>query len=1071
MRRATVFHYVFVLLGVMSFVPFAQAQPTVQLELVAFTNIWKYNQTVSWDGTNWTSTAFDDAALPSGRGVLALESANDFVTSRTNTILTLGRLTYYFRTHFNFTGNVAGATLTFSNIVDDGAVYYLNGVEINRLYLPAAPAVMSYSTLATSHEATAFDVFKLSGPVLETNLVNGDNVLAVEVHQTASTSSDIVFGTSVSATVVDTNPPPTLRMPAEPPTFGYTLVNAFGNLTFSNPTVILSPPGETNRLFVVEQGGKVAVIPNLAAPNRSVFLDISAKIVGGSPTDERGLLGMTFHPGYATNGYFYLFYSCNSTTPGIATNALHERVARFQVSATNANVAATNEQILIDQYDQAGNHNGGCLQFGPDGYLYISVGDEGDQNSTLGNSQRLDRDFFSAILRIDVDKRAGNLAPNPHPSNTNNPSGTINYSIPSDNPYLGVTSFNGTNISPSALRTEFYAIGFRNPWRFSFDPTTGYLYCGDVGQDTWEEIDIVVKGANYGWYNREGLHQGPGPATIPVGNVDPIQEYHHGTAANQGNSVSGGVVYRGSNIPSLYGHYVFADYVSGNVWALRYDQTNTVPFFRLTGDAGIAAFGVDPRNGDVLTADQSEDTIKRLVYDTNTVIGTQLPPTLAQTGAFTNLETLTAQSDLLPPNAGMVPYDINVPFWSDNARKSRWFFDAGLSNIVFRPEGPWTFPAGMAWVKHFDLELTNGVPESSRRLETRILVKTTNSVYGVTYRWGNSLTNATLVPDAGLDEEFTINDAGVLRTQVWHYPSRSECLSCHTSAGGWALGFNTLQLNKKVDFGTGLTNQIARWNRAGYFAGSLSNLHALRALAHAANTNASAEWRVRSYLAANCAQCHQPGGLVGSGWTAAITNRTADAGIVRGALNNNGGDPDNRVVTPGDVGHSMMLARISTRGAGQMPPLATTVLDTNAMALLRFWITNDLPSFETFAQWQVRWFGSTDEPNAAADFDADGDFSANYAEYVAGTNPLDPVDAWGVSISGDAGHALLQIPQPANRLVEVQEANSLGAPSVWTFLDLPENRPCYPSAARQVNISQSLTNGLQKFYRVRLSQP
>src|SRR4051812_19836953 len=166
---------------------FSRAQ-VKQVNLLSFTNSWKYNQTVSWDNTNWTSRSFDDTALPSGPGVLAFETNNVFVTSRTNTILDLGRLTYYFRTHFDFPGLAFGTSLTFSNMVDDGAVYYLNGVELNRLYLPARPTPINYGTLATSHEATAFDVFTLSGAIVETNLVPGDNVLAVEVHQTAASS-------------------------------------------------------------------------------------------------------------------------------------------------------------------------------------------------------------------------------------------------------------------------------------------------------------------------------------------------------------------------------------------------------------------------------------------------------------------------------------------------------------------------------------------------------------------------------------------------------------------------------------------------------------------------------------------------------------------------------------------------------------------------------------------------------------------------------------------------------------------------------------------------------------------
>ncbi len=170
---------------------------------------------------------------------------------------------------------------------------------------------------------------------------------------------------------------------------------------------------------------------------------------------------------------------------------------------------ASSEVILIDQYDQDDTHNGGDLHFGPDGYLYVSLGDEGCCNDIHNNSQRIDKDFFSAILRLDVDKRPTSLPANPHPSNTNNPSGAINYAIPPDNPFVGATDFNEQPVEPANVRTEFYAVGFRNPWRFSIDPVTGLIYCGDVGESSVEEIDIVRKGGNYGWAYLEGSAEGP----------------------------------------------------------------------------------------------------------------------------------------------------------------------------------------------------------------------------------------------------------------------------------------------------------------------------------------------------------------------------------------------------------------------------------------------------------------------------------------------------------------------------------------------------------------------------------
>ena len=1003
----------------------AQLSP---LALFGFTNSWRYNQTTSYDGVNWTAVNFDDSALPVGRGVLAQEDSNVFVTSRTNTVLALGRLTYYFRTTFVFTGHIAGVSLTFSNIVDDGAVFYLNGREVSRFSIAPAPAVISYATTATSHEATGVDVFTLSGPLIETNLVSGTNVLAVEVHQQSAGSSDIVWGCALTATLADTNPPPTLRMPPEPPTYGYQLVNAFGSLSFPDPVAIATPPGETNRIFVVEQDGRISVITNLAAPTRTVFLDITSRVVGGTPTDERGLLGMAFHPGYATNRKFYVFYTVNATTAQGA-NTLHDRLSQMLASATNPNTSdPTSELVLFEQYDEAGNHNGGCLQFGPDGYLYISLGDEGGGNDQYQNSQRIDRDFFAGVMRIDVEtNRPGSLMPNPHPANTNNPAREIRYRIPADNPWIGATSFNGSPVNPANVRTEFYAVGLRNPWRFSFDAATGDLYLADVGQSANEEVNIIRRGGNYGWNYREGILPGP-RGNPPAGVVfdGPIAAY----ARSLGASVTGGVVYRGSRFPSLAGAYLFADYVSGNVWMLHANGTNVVPITRITGDNGIAGFGTDPRNGDVLTADQSEDTIKRVVNDTNTVSGT-LPPTLADTGAFTNLTSLTNETQVLPANAGVIPYDLNVPFWSDGAHKSRWLFMAtNGAKIGFAPEGNWSLPAGMAWVKHFDLEITNGEPSSARRLETRILVRNASGVYGVTYRWGNSLTNATLVPEEGLDESFTIYDGPTVRTQVWHYPSRAECQTCHTPQGGWALGFNTVQMNRDIDYGGATSNQIAAMSAAGYFTSAVSNVHSLRALSPATNDAASREWRVRSFLAVNCAQCHQPGGSALGSWNASITNFTADAGLIHGALVNNGGNTNARVIVPGSLTNSMLLSRVSIRGPGQMPPLASSVVDAQAVELLSAWITNDLAG---------GW-----------------------------TNSIDPLSILAVHTNGSAA---VQFTQPANRAHRVETATNLNSPIAWQFLNVPENRPTYPSSNTAVTVTDSSTNSAQKFYRVRVSTP
>lgn len=725
----------------------------------------------------------------------------------------------------------------------------------------------------------------------------------------------------------------TINLPQSPQSesHSYVLTEALNGLTFDKPVGFAVPPKQVNRLFVVERPGRIVVVTNLANPTRNVFLDITSKVYSEYEFGfVEGLSSLAFHPGYATNGYFFVTYTFRANEGGVWRN--YNRLSRFQRSSANPNQGApASEMPMITQFDEGDGHNINEVRFGPDGYLYVAIGDEGDGRGAgdeFHNAQRIDKDFFSAILRIDVDNRPGSIAPNSHSASGGN------YRIPPDNPFVGATSFNGLPVNPSSVRTEFYAVGFRNPWRMSFDSATGLLYTGDVGHHGKEEINVVVKGGNYGWAYKEGTLTGPlGAPPSGVQLRDPIVQYSPGRGLYEGNAVIGGVVYRGQRIPALTGMYIFADYVSGNVWALRYQGETLTPIQRLTGKAEIGGFGIDPRNGDVLVADHFGGHILKLDYITDSP--GNLPPTLADTGIFANLNTLSV-------HPGIVPYDLNVPFWSDNAKKRRWFSVPNPNlKIGFSREGNWTFPASSVWIKHFDLELTNGVPQSARRVETRVIVKNASGVYGVTYRWGTSTSNATLVPEEGMNETFQVYFNGTPRNQVWRYPSRNECLSCHTPAGGYAIGFNTPQLNRNFNYGT-VANQIQALSSAGYFQSAVTDIQSLRALAHPSDTSQSREYRVRSYLTANCVQCHQPGAPGGGNWDARITTPLAQANIIEGLLQNYNGNPDNRVVKPGHPSLSMLLTRISIGGSLRMPPLGSSVLDDQAIQLMNDWIANDL---------------------------------------------------------------------------------------------------------------------------------
>jgi len=868
----------------------------------------------------------------------------------------------------------------------------------------------------------------------------------------------ILCGSLLPAQIPERDPSARLQLPTEPGAFGYTFENAFPGLTFSAPVVITAPPGETNRLFIVEQAGRIRVIPDLSSPTVLTFLNITTNTVSGG---EQGLLGLAFHPDYANNGRFFVFRTCTATTRG-AVNRLHDRLSEFRVSPTNPNAALTEERILFQQFDEASNHNGGDLHFGPDGYLYVALGDEGGANDTYRNGQRIDRDFFSAILRIDVDNRPGSLPPHPHPANEDFPG---NYHVPADNPYHGSTQFNGIAVVPGSVRTEFHSVGWRNPWRMAFDRDTGELWVGDVGQGLRESIAVTRLGANHGWAIREGTVAGPLPGPVgfttnPAFNfVPPVYAYNHGSGPMQGDSVTGGFVYRGSRLAQLHGAYIFSDYVRGNVWTLRRRPGQPPLVERIAGQNALSAFGPDPRNGDVLAAHHTGNRILRLRYNT-TFTGNPIPPTLADTGAFADLTTLK-------PVPSLIPYEINLPFWSDNARKQRWLFVPGSDRLGFSPDSAWSSPPGTIWMKHFDIELTPGDPTTTRRLETRFLVRNNAGAYGITYRW-TSTTNAVLVDEAGEDETLTLQDGNGSRTQLWRYPSRSECLACHTPAAGHSLSFNTPQLNRTGPDGI---HQIAALAAAGYLdrAPTLPAIQPTFATRQpGTDAVASLEARARAWLDVNCSTCHRPGGTGASIWDARASTPLGLSGIVNGPLNDSRGNPDLRVVAPGQPHLSALLHRLSIRGPGQMPPIGSNLADPDGVTLIRDWILS-LTNRLDFRSWvQLRLDDPSENPPRDRDSDLDG--ASDYLEFLTGTDPRSASDAWKPAVTLAGGQPHLALRQPANVAVRV-ESTATWPPVVWDLLDAPANAPFFPAEPRDLLLPLDPQGDQPRYFRVTLWEP
>lgn len=337
----------------------------------------------------------------------------------------------------------------------------------------------------------------------------------------------------------------------------YKLAIAFPELQFDQPVELTSPHDNTDRIFLIAQKGIIHVLPNKPDVKKAgVFLDISNQVESGG---EKGLLGLAFHPDYKSNGYFYVNYTSG--------NPLQTVISRFKVSASNPNVADPKSEFVLLRYRQPyDNHNGGKVAFGNDGFLYIAVGD-GGSGGDPGNRAQNRKELLGKILRINVNK----------------PSGNLNYSIPADNPFAG---------NKEEFREEIYAYGMRNPWRFSFDHQTGMLWAGDVGQNKIEEVDIIEKGGNYGWHIMEAEDCFEPKDCNRDGLIEPVWSYHQGSET--GHSVTGGYVCRDKNLPDLNGKYIFGDFVSGNIWALTYNNKKAVNNELITRlSDGLSSFGED----------------------------------------------------------------------------------------------------------------------------------------------------------------------------------------------------------------------------------------------------------------------------------------------------------------------------------------------------------------------------------------------------------------------------------------------------------------------------------------------
>ncbi|HWO08137.1 MAG TPA: PQQ-dependent sugar dehydrogenase, partial [Polyangiaceae bacterium] len=511
---------------------------------------------------------------------------------------------------------------------------------------------------------------------------------------------------------------------------------AFKNITFDDP-VGLVPVPFSNTLLVLEREGEIIAFENVAdTKKRRRVLNLLAVTQGEV---DSGLLGLVFHPqfgleGSPNNRYAYVHYAYSPNPikgrwPPYS-KPTRSRLSRFTVDPKTFVFDVKSELVLIDQEDQSIFHQGGSMFFHPkDGFLYLSVGDEGDSSCSLGNCQRVDKDLFSGVLRIDVDQRGGNIS---HPIVKQPETGqTANYFIPNDNPWVGV---------PGALE-EFYAIGLRSPHRVTYDKTQDLAWIADVGQKAREELDILKRGANYQWELREGFMQRrPTPENVLGVWTDPVFELPRDESA----SIIGGHVYRGKLLPKLAGKYIYGDFVTGNVWALEYGydgQNVTVKkneklvASKYRGRKnGITSFGLDGAGELYMMTLGKKSRILRIVASKPS---TNAPPLLSDLGL------LGARKGA--PKKGVLPYDVISPLWSDGADKHRWM-SLPKGQVHFAANGPWKFPEGTVFIKHFAMALDEREPDETRPLETRLFVAAKkHEYYGLTYRWRPDLSDADLV--------------------------------------------------------------------------------------------------------------------------------------------------------------------------------------------------------------------------------------------------------------------------------------------------------------------------------------
>jgi len=695
----------------------------------------------------------------------------------------------------------------------------------------------------------------------------------------------------------------------EPPS-PFITERTFANLKFSQPVDLTNAPG-TARLFVVEQSGKIF---SFSADPEVKQADLTADMQKILP-DLSAVYALTFHPEFEKNRFCYVCLIFKANDPK------GTRVSRFTMTKSDPpTVDPTSEVPLIEWL--GGGHNGCCLKFGPDGYLYISTGDGSGPSPPdgLATGQNL-TDLLSCILRIDVD----------HPGEGKN------YSIPTDNPFVDV---------PGA-RGEIYAYGFRNPWRMSFAPVTGDLWVGDVGWERWELLFDVEKGGNYGWSVMEGsqtvrtsLERGPTPIQPP------IVELPHSEAA----SITGGLVYRGDRLPELQGDYVYGDWETGKFWAFRYEEGRPVNQRELV-DTSLrpVSFSEDNR-GEMYILDYGSGGIHRLAVNPKRGEPSNFPTKLSETGLF---ESVSEQR----PSPGMISYQINAEPWEDGLVARRWAAFPGEESAFLHQDGNATFKGPIAYpeqslfVKTVSLP-ANGPDQPGRKIETQVLHIFEGFSRGYSYRWNEEQTDAELVDGDGDEIVVHFQRDGREHSLVRRLHSRAECARCHNQWNSFVIGFTPAQLDRQVTFHGEQISQLELFRHWKMFTPEVLEHSQARLVNPYDSTAGTLEQRARSYLDVNCAHCHRMSGGGSTNIELIIEHPLEKTKLVsERPLQGSFGLYHAEIVSPGDPYRSVLFYRLAKTGSGHMPHIGSHEIDSRGLELIHDWIRSiPVPDKPTIAE-------------------------------------------------------------------------------------------------------------------------